>query len=188
MIAIGVTGHRKLLNEELLLSGVDRALINIKDSFPNPEIIIISPLAEGADRLVARRAMANYDADLVVPLPLVVSEYMKDFPSESSKAEFTDLLEQAQQVIELPPMEDRETSYLAAGLYVLKHSDVLVAIWDGQPARGPAGTGQIVSRAREQKKPLAWIFAGSQDQDYFPAPLSELKQEEVEYENFPSAN
>jgi hypothetical protein len=187
MVAIGVTGHRNLTNEEQLLSGVDQALNHIQGAFPNSRITIISPLAEGADRLVAWRAMANNDADLVVPLPLDVEEYMLDFSKISSKAEFVTLLEQAAQVIELPVLENREDSYLAVGLYVLKQCDILIAIWDGLPARGPAGTGQIVAHAREQKKPLAWIFAGSQDQDKIPASLSELKPGEVEFEYFPSA-
>lgn len=186
MVAIGVTGHRKLTNEEQLLSGVDQALNHIQEAFPKSENTIISPLAEGADRLVAWRAMANNGANLVVPLPLDVEEYMLDFSKISSKAEFVTLLEQAAQVIELPPMENREVSYLAAGLYVLKHSDVLIAIWDGLPARGPAGTGQIVARAREQQKPLVWVFAGNEDQESYPTSHSGLKQGKVEFENFPS--
>ncbi len=188
MVSIGVTGHRTLINEAQLQPGLDRVFDHIQATFPNPEITIISPLAEGADRLVASYAMANYDADLVVPLPLKAGEYMQDFLLESSKAEFSSLLAQAEQVIELPPMEDREASYLAAGIYVLEHCDVLIAIWDGLPARGPAGTGQIVARTREQKKPLAWIFAGIQAHDNNPASLSELKLGEVEFENFPAAD
>lgn len=132
--------------------------------------------------------MAKYDADLVVPLPLVISDYMLDFGSQASKAEFKNLLNSAAQVIEIPPMEDREVSYLAAGLYVLEHSEVLIAIWDGLPARGPAGTGQIVAQAREQLKPLAWIFAGNQDQEHHSASLSEKIIGEVKFENFPTAN
>ena len=95
MVAIGVTGHRKLINEAQLLPGLDRVFDQIQATFPNSEITIISPLAEGADRLVASYAMANYDADLVVPLPLKASEYMQDFLLESSKAEFSSLLAQS---------------------------------------------------------------------------------------------
>jgi len=185
MVVIGVTGHRKLIYEELLLSGVDEALHHIHEAFPNSRITIISPLAEGADRLVAWRAMGNTDAALVVPLPLDISEYMLDFSRISSKAEFVTLLEQAAQVIELPPLENREDSYLAAGLYILEHSDVLIAIWDGRPARGPGGTGQIVAKAREMLIPIAWIFAGNQNQDDGFSSLSEKKPGEVAFENFP---
>lgn len=185
MVAIGVTGHRKLVDEEQLLSGVDQALNHIQEAFPNSRITIISPLAEGADRLVAWRAMANNDADLVVPLLLDVEEYMLDFSRISSKAEFVTLLEQAAQVIELPALKNREASYLAAGRYVLEKSDALIAIWDGRPARGIGGTGQIVAQAREQMKPMAWIFAENRDQEKQLTSHFEYKLGEVRFENFP---
>ena len=188
MVAIGVTGHRTLINEEQLLSGVDQVLDRIQGALPNTKITIISPLAEGADRLVAWRAMTKKDADLIVPLPLDVSEYMQDFSSKYSKAEFATLLEQATQVIDLPHMMHREDSYLAAGLYVLKQCDILIAIWDGQPARGAGGTAQIVILAREHQKPLAWIFAGHHGQDNSSASLLEYKPGEVIYENFPQTS
>ena len=75
MVAIGVTGHRTLINEEQLLSGVDQVLDRIQGALPNTKITIISPLAEGADRLVAWRAMTKKDADLIVPLPLDAVSY-----------------------------------------------------------------------------------------------------------------
>ena len=185
MVTIGVTGHRDLDNVDRIVSSVDEVLRKIRDAFPGGDLTIISPLAEGADRLVAWRAMANNDVDLVVPLPFDVSEYMLDFSRISSKAEFVTLLEQAAQVIELPAEETREASYLAAGLYVLDHSDVLIAVWDGQPAGGPGGTGQIVAEARQRTKPLAWVFAKKQNQDTGSPSLPEKSPGAVSFENFP---
>lgn len=185
MVTIGVTGHRDLDDLEQISSGVDEALLKIKHSFPKEDLTIISPLAEGADRLVVWRAMENNVVHLVVPLPLEISDYMLDFNSISSKAEFVTLLEQAAQVIELQAGENREASYLAAGLYVLDHSDVLIAVWDGQPARGLGGTGQIVAAARQQKMPLAWVFTNSQGITKNSRASSEKAREEVIYENFP---
>jgi hypothetical protein len=40
---------------------------------------------------------------------------------------------------------------------VLRHSDVLLAVWDGMPARGPGGTGAIVAAARTMGLPLLWV-------------------------------
>jgi len=185
MVTIGVTGHREITQMKQVISGVDKALHKIKESFPAEEITIISPLAEGADRLVVWRAKANNEVELVVPLPFGVSEYMEDFSKISSKAEFVTLLEQAEQVIELPALENREDRYQTVGLYVLNNSDVLITIWDGQPARGPGGTGQIVTKAREKKMPIAWVFAG--DQDSNSQSLGGKKPGEVTFENFPKA-
>ena len=183
MVSIGVTGHRDLDNVKLITSSVDEVLRKIRNTFSGETLTIISPLAEGADRLVVWRAMENNDVHLVVPLPLEISEYMQDFSGIYSKAEFVTLLEQAAQVIELPAEETREASYLAAGSYILDHSDLLIAVWDGQPARGPGGTGQIVAQAREKLMPIAWVFSG--DQDPHPQSIAGKTPGEVAFENFP---
>ena len=183
MVAIGVTGHRDIVHLKKVTSGVDKALRKIKESFPDQNLTIISPLAEGADRLVLWRARQNNDVQLIVPLPLEISEYMQDFNSMSSKAEFVTLLEQADQIFDLPAEKTREASYQAAGLYVLDHSDVLIAVWDGQPARRPGGTGQIVAQAREKLMPIAWVFSG--DQDPHPQSIAGKTPGEVTFENFP---
>lgn len=185
MVTIGVTGHRDLDNLEQISSGVDEALRKIKRSFPKEDLTIISPLAEGADRLVVWRAMENNVVNLVVPLPLEISDYLLDFNSISSNAEFVTLLEQAAQVIELPVEETRKASYQSAGLYVLENSDVLIAVWDGQPARGPGGTGHIVAQARQKTIPLAWVFARNQGGSTSSPVFRDKMQGKVSYENFP---
>ncbi|UCD99691.1 MAG: hypothetical protein JSV42_02875 [Chloroflexota bacterium] len=183
MVVVGVTGHRNSLDTESIPSGVDRALNKINEVFPGESLIILSPLAEGADRLVVHRAMEMFNVQLVVPLSLAVNEYMLDFNTESSRNEFAHLLDQANQVLEIPASKNREDSYLAAGLYVLDNSDVLIALWDGQPARGPGGTGQIVTKARDKKIPIAWVFAC---QENLPSnPAYQKKPGEVTFENFP---
>ena len=77
----------------------------------------------------------------MVPLPLPQSDYLADFASAESKAEFLRLLGKADEVIELPPVPTRDEAYEAAGNYVLEHCDVLIAIWDGPDAQGQGGTG-----------------------------------------------
>jgi len=54
-----------------------------------------------------------------------------------------------------PEREDK--SYLNVGRMTLRHCDVLIAIWDGEPAAGTGGTGQIVQEAVEQDIPTVWI-------------------------------
>jgi hypothetical protein len=49
----------------------------------------------------------------------------------------------------------------SAGLYVLVHCDVLLAVWDGRGAQGRGGTGGIVAEARRRGLPLAWVHAGN---------------------------
>lgn len=63
---------------------------------------VLSPLAEGADRLVAREVLKVPGAVMEVILPLEKTDYMRDFETDESKAEFEALLSQARTVRQLP--------------------------------------------------------------------------------------
>ncbi len=155
---IGVSGHRNLPDDsEGLVRAIDQTLVEIERSFPSQSYSILSSLAEGADRQIVARAFELLSARLIVPLPMTVMEYARDFKAESSRQEFAQFLARADQVIELLPLPSRDAGYLSAGLYVLDHCGVLITIWDGLPARGTGGTGQIVAQARLIGKPVAWI-------------------------------
>ena len=69
MITIGVTGHRFLAEVEKLTTAVDSALAKIERVFGDPKMLVMSSLAEGADRLITRQALARGNAALIVPLP-----------------------------------------------------------------------------------------------------------------------
>ena len=185
MVAVGVTGHRLLAELDKIARGVDEALRRIQEAFQRQPLTVVSPLAEGADRLVVHRVLARSKARLVVPLPLPQSDYMTDFESAESREEFLSLLTQADEVIALPPAPTRDEAYAAAGLYVVDHCDVLVAIWDGQDAQGPGGTGDIVAEARERGLPLAWIRAGKQKLVTREPTTLGQEQGKVSFERFP---
>jgi len=163
LIRIGVTGHRILAEPDKIEAGVEEALRRIEQAFPGEPLIVISALAEGADRIVAQHVLARPGARLVVPLPLPRSQYLTDFKSEESRAEFLRLAEQAYQVIEMPPMPTRDQAYETSGEYVLNNSDVLIAIWDGEGAQGLGGTGEIIALARKRGLPIAWVHAGNRE-------------------------
>jgi hypothetical protein len=163
MVTIGVTGHRILAELDEINAGVDEALRRIEQAFPGQPLTVLSSLAEGADRLVVHRVLARSQARLVVPLPLPKADYLTDFASTASKAEFSNLLARADEVIELSLTPTRNEAYEAAGNYVLDHCDVLLAVWDGQGAQGQGGTGAIVARARQRNLPIAWIHAGNRN-------------------------
>jgi hypothetical protein len=155
-LRIGVTGHRRLDDEEALAGQVRRALERATEllrASPHTQVLftVVSPLAEGADRLVAREVLRNEGADLEVPLPLPREEYVRDFQSGESKREFEDLLSRAREVVELSPSESREEAYERVGRYVVDRCDVLIALWDGERARGQGGTATIVKYARGSK-------------------------------------
>ena len=186
MVAVGVSGHRDLIDLEAVSNAVDEALDEVFTHFGGNSLQVISPLAEGADRVVAWRAMEKNVVHLVVPLPLEMSDYMIDFKSISSKAEFITLLEQADQIIELPVEDTREACYLAAGMYILDHSDVLIAVWDGAPAKGMGGTAEIVAEARRRGMPMAWVQVAGRERESSSVKKNLAGEVRIHYERFPT--
>ncbi len=160
-IVVGVTGHRDLREEDIpeLEKNVEAIFKEIrhkyKDKYQRLPIKILSPLAEGADRLVARVGLHTGHAEVkltaIVPMPK--EEYEKDFDTVGSKREFADLLEKADDVFELPFMEgntlervqtckeSRNKQYALAGAYIAAHSQILIALWDG---RATSETAEVV--------------------------------------------
>lgn len=161
-LRIGVTGHRRLPDEEPLAGQVRQALQRISElvpSSPHTPVLftVISPLAEGADRLVAREVLKDQDADLEVPLPLPQEDYLRDFEADESKSEFKEMLSRAKVVTKVLSSRSREEAYENVGRYVVDRCDVLIALWDGEPSRGQGGTAEIVCYARRRGVPLIWI-------------------------------
>jgi len=156
MGAVGVTGHRDPHPRALaaLRAAVIGAFERLEAEY-GPLLIILSSLAEGADRLVADIALQR-GHQLVSPLPLPIDEYEKDFADESSRAEFRSLLARAQRhyVMASPPGEDvttehgRAAAYRRAGVEVAERCDVLLALWDGQDNGKTGGTSDIVGVKR----------------------------------------
>ena len=161
-VVIGVTGHRNLNESPALSRGINSAIEEIRRLAPSlrstPLILsVLSPLAEGADRLVAREVLKDQESVLDVVLPLKIDEYVKDFETSESRKEFEELLSQAKNVRVLPSRGSRNQDYQQVGLYVVDQCDVLIAIWDGKPAAGQGGTAEIVQYARKHNHPLIWI-------------------------------
>ena len=174
VVQIGVTGHRpNRLSPQVaaglpaqcqqVLQAIGALASQVHDPLlhsPEPPILrILSPLAEGADRIVARAGLA-LGADLQCALPFHVEEYGRDFTSDASRAEFQDLLAKASAVFQCDG--DREAASLAyerIGRIVLEQSDFLIAIWDGEPAAGRGGTTQIVEEALQQNVAVVWLNA-----------------------------
>ena len=161
-IVIGVTGHRKLDNIPSLTNDIQAALEKVRQMVPplphTPLLLtILSPLAEGADRLVVREVLKFPKAVLEVVLPLEQDIYMQDFETTESKTEFEELISQANSIKILPSKGQRNQAYERVGRYIIDQCDVLIALWDGEQAAGRGGTQEIVQYARDTKCPLIWI-------------------------------
>jgi len=150
---IGVTGHRKLADREGLAAKIDAVLDKIAHNAAGGDLVLVSPLAEGADRLVAERVLAR-GGGLEAVLPMAEADYEADFADAASRTDFRSLLARARKIHRLPGSSKKEEAYAEAGRYVVEHCDVLIAIWDGRLANGPGGTADIVAYARSRSRPL----------------------------------
>jgi hypothetical protein len=184
-LLVGVTGHRILMEQGKITAAIAKALNRIEHSYPGKSLTMLSPLAEGADRLVVHQVLVRPEACLVAVLPLEEEDYLADFATEASQTEFRFLVEMAEEIMPLPPATDRDEAYAAGGRYIIDHCDVLVAVWDGQEEQGQGGTGGMVAQARARKLPLAWIKAGNRRPGTEEPTSLGAEQGKVVFENFP---
>jgi hypothetical protein len=169
-LRVGITGHRNLdpATRERVRTAVYGVLARIEsvvaEVAANPDagyareparLVAISPLAEGADRIFANAALSRR-WELHVPMPFAQAEYEVDFPA--SLDEFRALVGSAKRTLELDGTRAAaELAYLRVGETTLHQSDVLIAVWDSEPADKIGGTAQIVDEAWSHRVPIVWI-------------------------------
>jgi len=151
---IGVTGHQQIPLEAipLIQARLDEAL---DEAEADGEVTGVTSLAAGADQLFAAAVLAR-GGRLHVVLPS--ARYEASFAAAEDLARFRTFLQKAASVETLGYPVPSDAAYLAAGRQVVNTADVLLAVWDGQPARGDGGTGDIVSYARSRHVPVTVIW------------------------------
>ena len=168
-LRIAVCGHRFISDPVWVARSVDWALEAIALGYPRRTWIVLSALAEGADQLVVERILLYQPSTrLHVPLPMPEAAYLQTFSNQADQENYRKLCTLAQQTITLPAAATPEQAYVQLGSYLTGHADLLMVVWDGRPARGPGGTGDIVQMARQIKLPLAWIHT----QNTAPLPVT----------------
>ncbi|NIL95040.1 MAG: hypothetical protein GTO71_11555 [Woeseiaceae bacterium] len=165
-LIIGVTGHRDLVANEVpgIEARVRELFEDLAKRFPGRPLQVMSPLAEGADRIAALVA-EDLGIELVVPLPMHEDQYSQDFESSRSWAEFGRLLRYASERVTLPLAPgsseasianhgpERNRQYAEAGAWIAARADILVAIWDGKMLDDLGGTGHVVKFRRDGEMP-----------------------------------
>lgn len=161
-LVLGVTGHRALADVLRLEVAVTEVAAQLEARQAASSWTLLSGLAEGADRLVARM-LVERGVRLIAVLPRSAAEFEHDFATDESRADFRALLARAGESIVMEAAGSRNDGYRMAGEYIVDRCDLLVALWDGRDPISDAGTGAMVARARAAGKPLAWIHAGNSD-------------------------
>lgn len=148
---VGVTGHRSIPPAVLpsVRTGIRRQLQG------DEELEVLSSLAAGADQLFADIAL-----DRGIPVTAVIPgmDYEAHLGDAATRASYRRLLNSCRTRVDLPVEATHEEAYFAAGRWIVDHVDRLVAVWDGQPARGLGGTGDVVAYARRTGVPVTVLW------------------------------
>lgn len=157
----GISGHQSLEerleqrrathSEATAWEWVERTFANLLSDSAASGNVVVSSLAAGADQRLSCVALEHgVRLEVVVPS----ATYEETFTDKANLSRYAALLSQAAEVIRLDHPEPSEEAYLAAGKYVVDHTDTIVAVWDGRDAEGLGGTGDIVAYAFEQGRPV----------------------------------
>jgi hypothetical protein len=133
---------------------VDAALRATVRERAGDELVGLSCIADGADTLFAQ-AVLDAAGKLIVVVP--ATQYRDGLPAEHHPT-YDALLAQAVDVIRLDHTESDPHAHMNASLCMLEQVDELVAVWDGQPARGYGGTADVVHAAQERGIPVIVVW------------------------------
>lgn len=146
MTVVGVSGHQELPEQAVAHAKHELLRLVPERQWSLEALSGVSSLAAGADQLFAEHVL-RVGGDLRVVIPC--EDYLKTFQSASDRRRYRALLEQAVRVDTLPFPEPSEEAFFVAGKAVVEASDWLIAIWDGERARGLGGTADVVDYATE---------------------------------------
>jgi hypothetical protein len=160
MTHVGGTGHQGLPPGTVQL--VDWALRDKLVRYAPRDLLGVTMLGPGADQLFAR-AVLDVGGLLYVVIP--AAKYRDSFEDEDARRGYNELMERATYSERLEYVESTEEAHMAGGRAVVDNSDVLVAVWDGKPARGHGGTADVVAYARERGVPVEVIWPEGASRD-----------------------
>lgn len=148
---IGFTGHQRIASPQNW-GWIREQMEQVLQA--NAECSVLVCLAEGADQLFASSAL-----ELGVPVEAVIpcQDYASTFSNPTAKSRYEDLLRLVTRNDTLALHPPSEEAFLVAGRHIVDRSDLLVAVWNGKPAAGKGGTGDIVAYARSAGRPVLHI-------------------------------
>lgn len=150
---IGFTGHQKIDRPERW-GWVREQFARVLGEAAGRGDRVMSSLAEGGDQLFAETALAcGIEVEVVIPC----DGYESTFDEPGELARYEGLLGKAAGLTRLGYPAPSEDAYLAAGKVIVDGSGLVVALWNGKPAAGKGGTGDIVAYARERGRPVIHV-------------------------------
>lgn len=149
---LGITGHRGLSAE------AERAVRDVLGDelrkYDPAELLGVTCIADGPDTWFAEAVLEGGGRiEVVVP----AEQYREALP-ESHHATYDKLLARAAEVHHTGMRESTSQAHMTGSEILVGLVDRLVAVWDGQPARGYGGTADVVAYARRTGVPVDVVW------------------------------
>jgi len=172
-LVIGVTGHRDIHEDDIdgLKSKIEIIFQSLIKKYEYTPMILLSPLADGADRIVAEVALDKFACYITVSVPLPFDEptYKNTFGTnydksgnvktqlrltkEESIEEYDKLMAKVNDqkksfVPKIIPMpyDGKNKNYSLVGEYIAIHSQILIALQNPCSEGASGGTAEIVNK------------------------------------------
>ncbi|MBU6166801.1 MAG: hypothetical protein KGQ52_11835 [Alphaproteobacteria bacterium] len=200
-LTIGITGHRTLdpAIEPALTAAIGGVLARVKADVARiaaqqaghfadapPQLTLISGLAAGTDQIAAEAALAQGYA-LAAILPFERARFAATMPA-ADQARMAGLLARAAHVWEAPAgAAAGDNAYVLAGDVTVAGSELLIALWDGEPERGPGGTAAVVAEAVRRGVPVVHVPSAGSPPELLWAGLDAVPPERLRLDTVPSA-
>jgi hypothetical protein len=150
-LKIGVSGHQNMPHSAVTF--VEHRLMRLLTE--RRVTLGVSSLAKGADQLFAEALLAQ-----AIPLRVILPcrHYAQSFDDPVARDNYHHLLSRASTVEQLEFATPGEKAFIAAGYRIVDEVDLLIAIWDGMPARGCGGTADIVAYAISRSRQVTVLW------------------------------
>ena len=125
-------------------------------------LVLVSGVAEGADRYAADAALA-LGWPLWTPLPFSIERYEQDFADQASIDAFQGYIKRADRVWSMTPQaiaaagDTSAAPYAALARELAALAHIVIAVWSGKPPAGPGGTAEVAALAVEAGSPVLWV-------------------------------
>ncbi|GHE80265.1 hypothetical protein GCM10014715_39580 [Streptomyces spiralis] len=149
---LGITGHRGL-SSEVEAQVRDQLAKVVADCDPK-DLVGISCIADGPDAWFAEAVLAH-GGRLEVVVPAV--HYRASLPDWHHPV-YDELIDRAADVHHTGLRESTSQAHQAGSEILVGLADRLIAVWDGQPARGYGGTADVVAYARRLGVPVQIVW------------------------------
>jgi hypothetical protein len=147
----GITGHQDI-GDQATITWVKDTLARLVVEYKVSKGFTC--LAQGADQLFAAVL-----AEKNIPFTAVISclGYEKTFDEQAARNDYLRFVQMAGERIDLNFPHPSEQAFFEGGKKVVACSDIIFAVWNGKPARGLGGTGDVVNFSKQVGKSVVHV-------------------------------